>query len=127
MQSKNKESVEIKSEASQIREAARTKLNEHLQQVKKQLDSQHHGALENEVVNILKQHKEGQSLKGPEGLAAQAKQKTEHLSKMGNQKNILRFLKLHTAHDKLEERLKSEAIDQAIAMAAKRVHDLMKG
>lgn len=126
MQSKNKDSVTIKAEANQIREAARYRIDEHVQHVKKQLDSQYHGELENEIVSILKQHKEeGKSLKGPKGLAAQAKQKTQYLTKMGNQKNILRFLKLYTAHDKLEERLKRQAADQAVVMASKRVYDLL--
>lgn len=126
MQSKNKESVEIKSKAGQICEAAQTKLNEHVQNVKAQLDSQHHGELDSEIISILKRHEEeGESLKGPTGLAAEAKQNTKHLSKMGNQKNILRFLTLHTAHNKLDARLKGAAIDQSIAMAANRVHDLM--
>lgn len=126
MQSKNKDSITIKNEASALREAARARIDEHVQHVKQQLDAQNHGELENEIIDILRQHKEeGKSLKGPKGLAAKAKKKTKHLTKMGNQKNILRFLKLYSAHDKLEERLKKQAADQAIAMAAKRVHDLL--
>lgn len=125
MQSKNKDSVTIKNEASELRDAARAQLDERLETVKQNLDSGHHTALEGEVQDVLNQHKEGASLKGPDGLAAHAKKNTEHLRKMGNQKNILRFLKLHSAHDKLAERIQKDAADAAIAMAAKRVHDLL--
>lgn len=127
MQTRNKDSVTIRKEANEIREAARARLDEHIEQVKKSLEPGSHQQLENEILELLSRHKEnGESLKGPAGLAAQAKSRAQHLSKMGNQKNILRFLKLHAAHDKLMERLKKEAADQAVAMAAKRVYDLLK-
>mgnify|MGYP007026485605 CR=1 FL=1 len=125
MQSKNKDSVTIKNEASELRDAARAQLDEHITNLKQNLDAGHHGALEGEVREVLNQHKEGASLKGPDGLAAQAKKNTQHFSKMGNQKNILRYLKLAAAHDKLAERLQKNAADASIAMAAKRVHDLL--
>lgn len=127
MQSRNKDNGAVNAEAHQLREAARARINEHVEKLKKRLDSQDHGELENEIVSILKEHnEEGKSLKGPDGLAAKAKTQTRYLAKMGNQKNILRFLKLHTAHDKLEERLKRQAAREAVAMAAKRVHDLLE-
>lgn len=126
MQSKNKDSMTLKKEASELRDAARSRLDQHLETLRGAVGNENHSALEGEIEEVVQRHKvNGESLKGPDGLAAHAKQNTKHFARLGNQKNILRFLKLRAAHDKLEERLKKEAADAAIAMAAKRVYDLL--
>ena len=126
MQSRNKDSVTIKKEANDIREAARSMLDDQIRQLKQFFDAKDHAAVDSEILGVLKVHKEDKkSLKGPDGLAAQAKKKSQYLKNIGNQKNILRFLTLHAAHDNLEQKLKKQVADYAIVMAAKRVHDLL--
>lgn len=130
----NKSPELIRSEASQISAEAKEELAKHLNRVKNTLAQEHHEALESEVTHLIKHHKEtGESLKGPDGLAAKVKQRAEvadariqYLTQLGNQKAILRFLKLKTAQDKLAERLAKNAHETAVAMAAKRVQDLLK-
>lgn len=126
MQSKNKDSVTIRSEATAISDQARERLEKHISRLKQSMQAGQHGELDSEILNLMESHRQGESLKGPDGLAAKAKQSTVHLSKLGNQKHILRFLTLHAANEKLQERLKKQAADFAVAMAAKRVSDLLK-
>lgn len=126
MQTKTKDSVTIKAEATALSEKARAQLEQHINRLKQSMQAGDHGELDSEILNLMESHRQGASLKGPNGLAAKAKQSTVHLSKLGNQKHILRFLTLHAANEKLQERLKKQAADIAVAMAAKRVSDLLK-
>jgi len=126
MQTKTKDTVTIRNEATALSDQARERLEKHIHSLKQSMQSENHGELDSEILNLMESHNQGQSLKGPGGLAAKAKQSTVHLSKLGNQKHILRFLTLHAANEKLQERLNKQAADIAVAMAAKRVSDLLK-